>query len=180
MNLPTTCLTTLFLTAAFTAHAVGQTASYRFVGTACTTGRLTSSIGPVYFAVSGVPRIGGRFTVITESDTDYPWGPRRMVWLITGISNTTTGGIKLPIDIAPLFPGQPYCGVLRTSVDVLLRAPFSPDYKQRVTMAFNVPNLRSLAGTKFYQQVMSQERSSFGPPFRSLSLSVGGEGTVGF
>ena len=172
----------LFLVAALAlcAPATSQLASYRITGTGCTTGRLTLTIGPVPLSVQGVPRLGSSFTLVTEGTADYPWGRWRQVYLITGVSNTSSGGIRLPFDISTLFPGQPYCGLLRTSPEVVFYVPRVRDYRTPVRITFQVPNVPALAGWRFFQQVMSIERSAFGPPFRALALSAGGEGTIGF
>lgn len=157
-----------------------QTAAYAIVGSGCSTGRITQGIGPVPFAVHGVPRFGSTFTISTEGSTSYPWGSRRSVLLITGISNTSAGGASLPFDISTLFPGQPYCGLLRASPEIATRLPSVADYRTPVLIRFNVPNVPAMAGAQFYQQVLSMEFSSFGPPFSALSLSAGGAATVGF
>ena len=162
------------------ASVFAQSASYSLAGTACTTGRLNPAVGPVPFSVRGVPRLGSSFTIVTEGTAGYPWGVRRQVFLITGVSNTMSGGVALPFDISTLNPGQPWCGELRTSPEVTTRVPTVRPYTMPAQVTIAVPNVVSLAGTRFYQQVVSIEFSSFGPPFRAVALSQGGQGTIGF
>ena len=173
--------TSLILMAVLTtlSAASTQSASYRIVGTPCTTGRLTSGVGPVPLSVRGLPRIGTSFTVVTEGSARYPWGSSRAVFLFTGFSNTSAGGLRLPFDVSTLFPGEPFCGLLRTSAELRMPLPLVRDYRQAVGISFTIPNDRTLIGIRFFQQVMSLERSSFGPPFRAGSLSAGGEAVIG-
>ena len=103
-----------------------------------------------------------------------------MVYLTTGASNTSHNGLPLPFDVSTVLGGQPFCGVLRTSFDVLVRLPPVRDYRTPVQARFAVPNSRALVGARFYQQVMSLEFNTFGPPFRAGTLSAGGAGVIGF
>ena len=85
-----------------------QQASYTLFGTDCTTGRISPGLGPVPIAVTGLPRPGATFSVVTESTAGYPHGTRRQVVLLTGASNTVTpSGLPLPFDITGLQPGEP-------------------------------------------------------------------------
>jgi hypothetical protein len=157
-----------------------QTAAYTIVGSGCSTGRITPFLGPVPFTVQGLPRLGSTFTIATEGSTSYPWGTRRIVVLITGLSNTSAGGAPLPFDISTLFPGQPVCGLLRTSPEIVTRVASVAHFQDPVHISFAVPNDPALAGARFYQQALSRESSTFGPPFGAISLSAGGEATIGF
>ena len=155
-----------------------QTASYTFSGTACTTGRLSTQIGAVPMAVQGLPRPGQWFDIVTESSASYPWGNTRTVFVLTGVSNTNLGGLPLPFDLALLRPGSPDCGLLSTSCELVTRAPRA-DYQTQVAVRFDVPNSAALLGLVLYQQVLSIETSTFGPPFSSMALSRLGRGVVG-
>ena len=163
----------LVVALALCAPVTSQLANYRIVGTGCTTGRITLTIGPVPLSVQGVPRLGSSFTVVTEGTADYPFGRWRQVFLITGVSNTSSGGLRLPFDISILFPGQPYCGLLRTSPEVVIWVPRVRDYRTPARIPFQVPNVPALAGSRFFQQVLSIERSAFGPPFRAAASMTG-------
>lgn len=162
------------------APAAAQTANYTFVGTSCTAGRLDPLAGAVPISVSGTPRLGGSFTVITEGSAGLPTGLRRSVYLLTGVSNTSAFGVPLPFDLGALSPGEPICGMLRTSAEAVVRVPSAPTPQTPVSIRFDVPNTTALLGAMLYQQVMSTEFSSFGPPFRSIALSAGGVATIGF
>jgi hypothetical protein len=156
-----------------------QSATYRFAGTGCTGGRLSPGIGPVPLSVSGTPRVGGGFDVQTEGSTNYPWGNRRTVFLLTGSSDQSAFGVPLPFDVAALSPGSPFCGLLRTSGEAVVQVPNTSPYTAMATVRFVIPNDPSLLGVAFHQQVLSIERSTFGPPFQALALSASGIGTIG-
>lgn len=156
-----------------------QSASYRFIGAGCTTGRLSPGIGAVPFAVSGVPRLGGSFTVQTEGTANYPWGNRRTVFLLSGASDRSAFGVPLPFDVAGLSPGNPFCGLLRTSGEVVVQVPPASPYTALASVRFAIPNDPSLMGVVVHQQVLSIERSTFGPPFAALALSASGVATIG-
>ena len=182
MNTKHLLLAAALLTAS-TLHA--QTASYRYVGSSCTTGRLPSSAPiPVPLVVSGVPRLGTTFQVVTECSFDppsgHPTGYRRLVFLLNGATNTAIGGVPLPFDIATLAPGQPWCGLLRTSMDVVLPVQRLRDTRFSAVISIAVPNTPSLAGMTFYQQVISIETTTLGPPFSAVALSEGGVAVIGF
>lgn len=171
----------LIAVAALSAAAVApaQTASYTFVGSSCTGGRLSPTVGPVPLSVRGLPRLGMSFEVVTECSTGYPWGVRRAVTLITGRSNQQLGGLTLPFDISTLFPGQPVCGLLRTSNEVSIPVPLLSHYTTPAVLRIDVPNNAALLGVNFFQQVVSVEASTFGPPFRAIALSRMGHGVIG-
>ena len=169
-----------FLALLVAAPAFGQVASYTVTGTGCTTGRLTTQIGAVPFVAVGVPRLGTTFQIQTEAGTVYPWGTRRSVFLLTGASNTMVSGVPLPIDISVFSPGQPVCGLLQTSGEIVTRLPRISPYTATFTVDLPVPNLTAFAGVRFYQQVLSLETSSFGPPFSAVALSPLGSGVIGF
>lgn len=157
-----------------------QRASYSLFGTDCTTGRLAAGIGPVPIAVRGLPRLGTTFQVVTECTTTYPFGTRRQVFVLTGFSNTSASGVPLPFDVSTLAPGQPFCGMLYTNAEVMTPVPPQRPYTTPSAVDFPVPSSTLLAGLTFYQQVLTIERSTFGPPFFALQLSRGGQGTIGF
>lgn len=169
---------TLLLTVA--TAAIAQSASYTVIGTPCTTGRLLSWVGPVPLSVQGVPRLGTTFTVVTECSASYPPGQRRTTFLLTGASNTSAGGLPLPFDLATLSPpGSTWCGMLGTSIDVMERVAPQPDFTTPGLMPIAVPNLAALAGARFFQQVVSIERDTFGSPRLGVSLSALGQGVIG-
>lgn len=159
--------------------AFAQAASYSLSGPACTTGRLTSSLGAVPLVAIKAPRIGTTFEVETESSANYPWGNRRRVVLLTGFSNTSAGGAPLPFDLGSLALGAPICGLLSTSAEISIAVPMQLSYLTPSRIAIPIPNQTSLIGLRFYQQAASRETSSFGPPFFSLALSRLGTGVIG-
>lgn len=156
-----------------------QAASYTIVGTSCTTGRISAQIGPVPLRNVGLPRLGTTFSIETESTATYPWGNRRTVLLLTGISNTSAGGVPLPFDISVLSPTEPFCGQLRTSMEFIATLPRQSDHTTPSRIDFQVPNTRSMIGVRLFQQALSIESTTFGPPFRSMALSAGGEAQIG-
>jgi hypothetical protein len=156
-----------------------QTADYRILGPTCTTGRLDPQAGAVPISIRGLPRVGGFFEILAEGTMGLPNGIRRQVHLLTGTSNTAAFGVPLPFDIATLSPTEPICGLLRTSAEVAVRVPAAADPRALVAVRFDLPNSSALLGLTFYQQVLSTEFSSFGPPFRAIALSALGVGTIG-
>lgn len=168
--------------AAFLALApslTAQAASYTIVGTSCTTGRISAQIGPVPLRNIGLPRLGATFSIETESTASYPWGNRRTVLLLSGVSNTSAGGVPLPFDISVLSPTEPFCGLLRTSMEFIATLPRQSDHTTPSRIDFQVPNTPSMIGVRLFQQVLSIESTTFGPPFRSMALSAGGEARIG-
>ena len=170
---------TILIAALVAREPTAQTASYAFSGTGCTGGRLLRTMGPVPLSVRGLPRIGQTFEVLSEGSHSYIWDANRLTFLLTGVSNTSANGFPLPVDISQFFPGEPYCGLLRTSADISVRMPFTNDPLALVSLSISIPNAPALLGVGFYQQVLSWERTTFGPPFRAASLSRGGIGTIG-
>lgn len=156
-----------------------QSASYTFFGSACTSGHRISPLAAVPISVSGLPRLGSSFDVITECSARYPWGNSRTVYLVTGLSDTSLGGIPLPFDISVIQPGSPYCGFLLTSMELVMRVPTQGDYLAPAAMRFTIPNNPQLLGVTVFQQVLSFEYSTFGPPFGSMGTSVAGRCTIG-
>jgi hypothetical protein len=153
-----------------------QQASYKIVGQGC---RLGSNLGPVPLAVVGLPKLGGKFTLVTECSTRFVTGVWRNTSIWIGLSNQTYGGLKLPFDIKALFPNKRlHCGVLRTSCEAILAVPRYANYKTPAKIDFQVPNSVALLGFKFYQQVVSVEGDTFG--HSALALSAGGEGVIGY
>lgn len=176
-KLPILLLTAVALLAA---PATSQSASYTYSGTGCTSGRLVPGIGEVPLTARNLPRIGRTFVVETEASTSYPMGVRRRTFLLTGTSNTATqSGLALPFDLGTLFPGEPVCGVLRTSDEVVLFLPFDLDYRAHVAVEIPIPNDPRLLGVTFHQQALSVELNTFGPIYRSIALSRAGTGVIG-
>jgi hypothetical protein len=169
----------LFVSLLLPATLPAQGASYTIFGSACTTGRLSAQLGPVPFAVRGLPRLGSWFEIVTESSARYPWGNTRSVFLLTGRSNSNLNGLPLPFDISVLQPGSPYCGLLHTSSEVVTRLPSLGDYLASAVVRFDVPNSTALLGVTLYQQVLSIEGSTFGPPHSSMALSAAGRCILG-
>jgi hypothetical protein len=178
-SLPGRALAGAAILAVAAGSLAAQTASYTLVGTSCTTGRLTAALGPVPFRAIGTPKLGGSFSIETEGSARYPWGNARQVLLLTGASNQWLGPVPLPFDIALLAPRQPFCGLLRTSADFAVRAPNVVDHTAPTQVVLPVPNVAALLGLSFYQQALSIESSSFGPPFVAWALSAGGHGVFG-
>jgi hypothetical protein len=173
-------LPTIVASLALAFPLAAQQASYTIVGASCTTGRISAQIGPVPLRAIGTPRLGTTFSIETESTASYPWGNRRTVLLLTGVSNTAAGGVPLPFDISVLSPNEPFCGQLRTSLEVIETLPRQTTHATPSQVHFTVPNAPWLLGATFFQQVLSIETTTFGPPFRSWALSAGGQAIIGF
>ncbi len=170
---------TLLSLLALSAAASAQTATFTLSGPACTTGRITPALGAVPFSALNTPRIGTTFQVATESTANYPFGNNRQVYLLTGFSNSSLGGLPLPFDLASLNSSDPICGLLSTSAEVSTPVPLQASFMTPSIVSINIPNSTNLLGLAFYQQVASIETSTFGPPFFSLALSQLGTGVVG-
>ena len=162
----------LLISLAVGAGLTGQSATYRVVGTSCTQTPFTS----IPFSVSGTPKLGSSFTVITGGSANLPWGNLRRAHMYIGVSNTQLGGLKLPFDISAL--GSGFCGILRTSAEIVIPIPRVVDYRVPIRITYQVPNLTSLVGVRFYQQVASRDFSTFGADYTTLSAS--GVGTIGY
>ena len=156
-----------------------QAASYSLFGIACSTGRISAQFGPVPLSARGLPRLGTSFEILTEGSARYQWGNTRTVYVLTGASNTTAGGVPLPFDVAALHPGWPYCGLLHTSGEIVVRVPTLADPLAIAPVRFDVPNHSALLGITLYQQVVSMEFAPFGPPFASMALSAAGRCVLG-
>jgi hypothetical protein len=89
-------------------------------------------------------------------------------------------GVPLPFDLATLSPGEPICGLLHTSAEVMTLVPRQRSHTTPSTVRVAVPNLAALAGSIVEQQVLTIERTTFGPPFLAMALSGAGRGTIGF
>ena len=57
--------------------------------------------------------------------------------------------------------------------------PLFQDHLTPAVLRLVVPNDVSLLGATLYQQVLSVESSSFGPPFTSMALSAAGRCVFG-
>jgi hypothetical protein len=170
-------LVTLFALVATPAAA--QSASYGLFGAPCSGGRLIPGSGPVPLVPIGLPRFGSVLTIETESSGRSITGISRNVLLLTGISDTSFGGIPLPLDLALVFPNGPVCGGLVTSIEFETRVPSTGDLAVNARVAFPVPRDPSLRGLRFFQQVLVMESARFGPPFLGVSVSAGGVGVIG-
>lgn len=170
----------LLCCALLAAPALSQAASYTVVGRPCTTGRLSPNLGGVPLTALNLPKLGTTFTIATEGTTAYQNGNRRTVYVLTGASNKSAGGVPLPFDIALLSPNEPFCGLLQTSGEIVSSVPFVYDPTKSASVSFQIPNVPALAGVPFYQQVVSVETTTFGPPFRAMALSALGLGVLGF
>lgn len=161
----------------FTASVDAQTASYSYLGDACSGGRI-SQVGPVPFEVIGLPRIGQSFTVVTEGSANYIWGDLRRTYLRTGLSNTNIGNLALPVDLETLLPNVNICGTLYTSGEIPARMPNVFPHTMPVHFEILIPNDQNLLGVTFYQQVLSTELTLFSPQ-TATALSRAGVGTIG-
>ncbi|MCI0587957.1 MAG: hypothetical protein L0323_14085 [Planctomycetes bacterium] len=150
----------------FVHSAPAQSASYAYFGTGCSP--------TVPMTVTGVPTLGGSFsleTYGTYSSGFFGWSNST---LLLGFSNQTWAGGALPF----AFPTPSPCGSLLVSPDILVGAPAGNGL---VSVAFAVPNDASLLGVTFYQQVarlfVSCGKMGCGSP--NVWFSVGGEGVIG-
>lgn len=160
------------------ATASAQRATYGLFGTNCSTGRVMQGIGVTPFAAIGTPRLGTTFRIRTEGSASYPTGVRRIVILLTGASNQTVGGVRLPFAIGPGTARFKACGFLYTSGEIAIRVPSVRDYRTPVEVPIPVPNAPALLGATFYQQVVTREATNFGPS-SGVQLSRAGKGVIG-
>ena len=141
-----------------------QSASYTVFGSPC-----VPFLAFPYFIPQGVPKLGSTMQVRVASST-----PQTLSFMVTGGSRTQWGGLTLPTQLA--VPGfQPSCGLLLTSIDLVIRAPTRPSVEP-VAIPFVIPNDTTLVGLSYYQQCMvfsSDPLSSF------VSLSVAGHAVIG-
>ena len=158
-------LLTACLLAATATIATAQSSSYSLIGGACPS-------APVRFDVIGTPMLGGAYTIQTDSPVLSQFSRTTPV-LATGLSSTQFGGVALPFDLSALStPTLQFCGSLVTSIDVQMFVPFGGE------MTFAIPNVSSLVGLNFYQQVLkfTTVRLS-GITF--VETSPGGHGVIG-
>ena len=154
----------------FVHSAPAQSASYAYfgAGVGCSSPPLT---------VSGLPTLGGTFSVQTWSSVGTPgFSGWSLTMVATGFSNQDWGGVPLPYTL----PFAPACGSVLVSPDVLLPVP-ATNPGGFASVPFAVPNDASLLGMTFYQQVprlytSCMKMGCFGP---FLQLSVGGQGVIG-
>jgi hypothetical protein len=169
----------LLLSSLAAAPAAAQFASYGVLGSPCTGGRLDPGAGPVPLIPIGLPQLGSVFEIETESSGRGITGINRRVLLLTGLSDTSFGGIPLPLDLSLLFPTANVCGSLQTSIELQQSVPSTGSSAINARLAFPIPRDPSLRGLLFFQQVLSMESSTFGPPFLGVAVSALGIGVIG-
>ncbi|MBL8898679.1 MAG: hypothetical protein JNM84_13665 [Planctomycetes bacterium] len=172
-------LSTLLLSLLAAAPAAAQSANYGLLGSPCTGGRLDPGAGPVPLIPIGLPQLGSVFQIETESSGRGITGIGRQVFLFTGLSDTSFGGIPLPLDLSILFPTANVCGALQTSIELQQSVPSTGNPAINARLSFPIPRDPSLRGLLFFQQVLSLESSTFGPPFLGVAVSALAIGTVG-
>lgn len=113
-----------------------------------------------------IPLVGRRLDLLL--DQARPLSP---CVLFTGLSNTSYGGIPLPLDFGPF--GAKGCSLF-VSGDFLY--PFVSGLRGQARLPIPIPALKPLVGTRFFQQVMVLDA-----PANSLGLvfSNAGEGKIG-
>ena len=137
-----------------------------------------TTFGPTPLAVRGLPRLGTTFYVRTEASTVYVTGINRIVTLLTGASNTSAMGVPLPFRLPTITSGRNrVCGVVYTSMDVQTRVPRG-DASATIEIPIAIPNVPSLLGASFYQQVATRESTTFGPS-AGFQLSRAGHAVIG-
>jgi hypothetical protein len=132
-----------------------QSASYTFFGTGC--GNPTASP----FLAAGLPQLGGRVDVTTFGSW---FGITRFV--LTGFSNTSWGGVPLPLPV----PGA--CGSLLVSGELVSLVPFCSNGHLHRSVSLPIPNDASLLGLVFYQQ-------GVGIVGGAMEFTRGGRGQIG-
>jgi len=157
------------LAALFLVHAApAQTASYSYFGAGC--------VSPP-FTVTGLPTLGGSFSVTTWPSWGTPgfFGSSFSV-IVTGFSNQSWNGVALPY----AYPTANPCGSLLVSPDFILTVPATGG--TLVSMSFTIPSEPSLLGLAFYQQVArlwsSCSKMGCSGPF--VHFTPGGEGVIGY
>ena len=122
-----------------------QPATYSYFGTECR---------PVIFAVAGTPKLGTTIDIHVEPTYSQRGGGVTSL-LVTGISKTRWGGLKLPFDTRVLGrTPNTFCGHIYTSIDIVVPVPSVPYPPKRVVLKMPIPNARALLGLSFYQQVV--------------------------
>ncbi len=144
--------------------ALGQSGTYSFFGTGCSSG---VSAQPPRLVQEGPLRPGKAFTVAVEDGGRAAAGTFVDV-LLTGTSNTVWSSFALPVSLAALGPCP-----LRVSPDAVLLVPPGP-----LSVAITIPNNVGLVGFTFYQQWVTAWIPS-GATQAAFSLSDGGVGVVG-
>jgi len=135
-----------------------QTASYALFGTGCST-QLTAN---------GLPQIGKSFTVVYNGPSFCNATVCAQPVLLTGLSNTQWGSIKLPIQPSFAIGG---CGLL---VSIEFMAPIAPGKK---SLDIPIPNDGRLIGLRFYHQWMTLMTATSSAT--TVFFSNGGIMTVG-
>ncbi|MEZ5965461.1 MAG: hypothetical protein R3F56_16630 [Planctomycetota bacterium] len=113
----------------------------------------------------GVPLLGSTLRATTECSFFSPLRPtisQRSVFLLTGVLNTAFGEVRLTFDISTLALGQPWCGLLRTSIEVVLPVRALEPRRSVTETSIAVPNALGLADVTFYRQAISIETTSIG------------------
>lgn len=157
----------LVLAAAGKAQA---SATYTYFGYDCSTGV------PAFSNLS-LPRIGTKLQIRTTAswyDTLYDVGD---VLLVTGLSKTSWGGTPLPFDTGVFRSGRIwYCGYVNVSAEVVQLMPYL-GRTVPIVVDFPIPNLPSLIGATFHQQVI--ERHSIRWGYTTWRLTRGATARIG-
>ncbi len=99
-------------------------------------------------AAGSRPKLGGTFTIGIPS---LPTSKPGTTTLIIGVSKSSWGTNKLPMDLGPL--GMPKCSLL-VSFDLLVPLP---NPSGTVIVPFRIPNTVSLLGARFFLQAYAAE-----------------------
>lgn len=142
----------LGLLAVLTVAARSQgSASYGFFGSDCG----SSTWIPVPLTNLSLPRLGTTLRIQTLTSSMTP-GSAQVVYLLTGLSNTSVAGVPLPFDTSQLSrPGRLFCGNLYVSAEFVQPMPNGGLVGVPIVIDFPIPNQSTLIGARFYQQVMA-------------------------
>lgn len=110
------------------------------------------------FKIIGLPQLGKTVSIQTVSGA-YGAGWSSNVQIMLGVSNTSAGGLRLPLDASYFNVGMSvFCGWLLQSVDLRIPVPTFKNTPKTVWIPFQVPNDASLVGVTVYAQVLRRAR----------------------
>ncbi|MCA8958725.1 MAG: hypothetical protein KDC87_21795 [Planctomycetes bacterium] len=148
-------------TSAWSATGIVSNPSYHIL---CM-GSGTSGTGIPNLMHTGLPKLGATFSV------DIHHAPMSVATLLLGVSDTTSWGVPLPLDLG-LF-GAPGCKVFASAEFMV---PAGVPINGSASVKLTVPNSPTLSGFKFYNQFWIVE-----PSVNAMGLTTtnAGVGTIG-
>lgn len=140
---------------------VGAASSYQNYGTAC-----AGQLGRPSLTVSQAPQIGEPWTIGVAFAR-----PSSTATVLFGVSDTNWLSIPLPLDLT-VFNAKG-CWLLASAENAL---PIPTDAKGTGALNLNVPNLATLIGAKFFNQIVVADSGANG---LNATFSQGGAGVIG-